>query len=76
MQRDAIRGALQKRGILDENFQGTLADGSITDFGQDGSKLNTKAMNKLQSENPNAFEQTQQQKTNTNIICKVTSSFS
>lgn len=60
MQRDAIRGALQERGILDENFQGTLADGSVTDFGQDGSKLNTKAMNKLQSENPNAFEQTQQ----------------
>lgn len=60
MQRDAIRGALQKRGILDENFQGTLADGSVTDFGQDGSKLNTKAMNKLRSENPNAFEQAQQ----------------
>ena len=60
MQRDAIRGALQERGILDENFQGTLADGSVTDFGQDGSKLNTKAMNKLRSENPNAFEQAQQ----------------
>lgn len=60
MQRDAIRGALQERGILDDKFQGTLADGSVTDFGQDGSKLNTKAMNKLRSENPNAFEQTQQ----------------
>lgn len=60
MQRDAIRGALQERGILNENWQGTLADGTLTDFGQDGSKLNTKAMNKLQSENPNAFEPTQQ----------------
>ena len=60
MQRDAIRGVLQERGLLDENFQGTLADGTLTDFGQDGSKLNTKAMNKLQSENPNAFEPTQQ----------------
>lgn len=60
VQRDAIRSALQEQGILDENFQGTLADGSVTDFGQDGSKLNTKAMNKLRSENPNAFEQAQQ----------------
>lgn len=60
MQRDAIRGVLQERGLLDKNFQGTLADGTLTDFGQDGSKLNTKAMNKLQSENPTAFEPTQQ----------------
>jgi hypothetical protein len=60
MQRDAIRGALQERGLLDDKFQGTLADGTLTDFGQDGSKLNTKAMNKLQSANPNAFEPTQQ----------------
>lgn len=60
MQRDAVRGVLQERGLLDENFQGTLADGTLTDFGQDGSKLSTKAMNKLQSENPNAFEPTQQ----------------
>ena len=60
MQRDAIRGVLQERGLLNENFQGTLANGTLTDFGQDGSKLNTKAMNKLQSENPNAFETTQQ----------------
>ena len=60
MQRDAVRGVLQERGLLDDKFQGTLADGTLTDFGQDGSKLNTKAMNKLQSENPNAFEPTQQ----------------
>ena len=60
MQRDAVRGILQKQGILDENFQGTLADGSKTDFGQDGSKINTKFMNKLASENPTAFNQTQE----------------
>ncbi len=60
MQRDAVRGVLQKQGILDENFQGTLADGSKTDFGQDGSKINTKFMNKLASENPTAFNQTQE----------------
>jgi hypothetical protein len=60
MQRDAVRGVLQERGLLDDKFQGTLADGTLTDFGQDGSKINTKAMNKLQSENPNAFEPAQQ----------------
>lgn len=59
MTRDAIRKALKDRGIVDEKFQGTLADGSTTDFGQDGSKLNTKAMNKLQADNPNAFGQAQ-----------------
>jgi len=58
-QRDAVRGVLQERGILDEKFQGTLADGTKTDFGQDGSKLNTKFMNQLQSNNPNAYGQTQ-----------------
>jgi hypothetical protein len=60
MQRDAVRGILQERGILDENYQGTLADGTKTDFGQDGSKINTKFMTKLASENPTAFNQTQE----------------
>jgi len=60
MQRDAVRGILQEQGILDENFQGTLADGSKADFSQDGSKINTKFMNKLASENPTAFNQTQE----------------
>jgi hypothetical protein len=60
MQRDAVRGVLQEQGILDENYQGTLADGSKADFGQDGSKINTKFMNKLASENPTAFNQTQE----------------
>lgn len=60
MQRDAIRGALQERGLLDEKWQGTLANGTKADFGQDGSKLNTKAMNQLRIDNPNAFESTQQ----------------
>jgi hypothetical protein len=60
MQRDAVRGVLQKQGILDENYQGTLADGTKTDFGQDGSKINTKFMNKLAFENPTTFNQTQE----------------
>lgn len=56
MRRDSVRSALQERGILNENWQGTLADGSTADFGQDGSKLSTKAMNKLRSENPTAYD--------------------
>jgi hypothetical protein len=60
VRRDMIRGALKERGVLDDNWDGTLADGSKTNFGVDGKKLNTKAMNKLQSENPNAYEPTLQ----------------
>ena len=56
MTRDAVRSALQERGVIDDKFQGTLADGSTVDFGQDGSKLNTKTMNKLASENPAAYQ--------------------
>jgi hypothetical protein len=39
MMRDAGRKYLQKQGILDENFRGTLADGSTFDFGKDGKGL-------------------------------------
>lgn len=60
MQRDAVRGVLQKNGIVDENWQGTLADGTKTDFGQDGSKLNTKAMMKLSEQQPAAYETAKQ----------------
>lgn len=60
MQRDAVRDVLQQGGILDDNWQGTLADGSVTDFGKDGSILNTKAMQKLAEQNPGAYESTVQ----------------
>lgn len=60
MQRDAVRNVLQKNGIIDENWQGTLADGSKTDFGQDGSKLNTKAMTRLSEEQPEAYNAAKQ----------------
>jgi hypothetical protein len=43
MRRDAVRGALQERGLLDENWRGTLADGSTTDFGKDGSVLENRS---------------------------------
>lgn len=60
MRRDAVRGALQERGLLDENWQGTLADGSTTDFGKDGSVLKTGAMQKIAEKNPTAYEPTVQ----------------
>jgi hypothetical protein len=60
MRRDAVRGALQERGLLDENWQGTLADGSTTDFGKDGSVLKTGAMQKIAEANPTAYEPTVQ----------------
>lgn len=44
MMRDQARKVLQANGILDENYQGTLADGTKFDFGKDGKthgKLNT-----------------------------------
>ena len=36
MMRDQGRGFLKEHGILDENYLGTLADGSKFDFGKDG----------------------------------------
>jgi hypothetical protein len=48
MIRDKARDGLQKANILDENYQGSLADGSKFDFGKDGKKygkLNTKDPN-------------------------------
>lgn len=60
MQRDAVRNVLKDNGLIDENYQGTLADGTKTDFGQDGSKLNTKAMMKLSEEQPAAYETAKQ----------------
>ena len=60
MRRDAVRGALQERGLLDDNWQGTLADGTTTDFGKDGSVLKTGAMEKIAKSNPTAYEPTVQ----------------
>lgn len=39
MMRDQGRKYLQANGILDQNFQGKLADGSMYDFGKDGKNL-------------------------------------
>jgi len=53
--RDGIRTELQKGGILDENYQGTLADGTKYDFGKDGSTLKWKEIDKVAAENKNAW---------------------
>lgn len=55
MQRDAIRSVLQKGGILDDKFQGTLADGSTYDFGKDGSTLKWKNIDKIAETQPTAW---------------------
>ncbi len=48
MMRDEARKVWQKNGLIDENFQGTLADGTKFDFGKDGKKYG-----KLNTEDPN-----------------------
>ena len=53
--RDNIRGVLQQNGILDQDFKGTLADGSQYDFGKDGSTLKWKEIEKISSKQPAAW---------------------
>lgn len=53
--RDNIRANLQETGVLDENYQGTLADGSKFDFGKDGSALKWSTLQKVSEENAAAW---------------------
>lgn len=53
--RDGIRKVMQEGGILDQNWQGTLADGSKYDFGKDGSTMKWKAIDEVAAANPNAW---------------------
>jgi hypothetical protein len=53
--RDSIRGVLQQGGILDDKYQGTLADGTKYDFGKDGSTLKWKEIDKISAEKPKAW---------------------
>ena len=53
--RDQIRGSLQQGGILDDKYQGTLADGTKYDFGKDGSTLKWKEIDKISAEKPKAW---------------------
>jgi len=53
--RDNIRGVLQEGGVLDQDFKGTLADGSQYDFGKDGSTLKWKEIDKISAKQPAAW---------------------
>jgi hypothetical protein len=53
--RDNIRGVLQEGGVLDDKYQGTLADGTKYDFGKDGSTLKWKEIDKISAEKPKAW---------------------
>jgi hypothetical protein len=53
--RDNIRGVLQKNNVLDENYQGTLADGSKYDFGKDGKSLKWSEIDKIVEGQPKAW---------------------
>lgn len=53
--RDNIRGVLQEGGVLDDKYQGTLADGSKYDFGKDGSTLKWKNIDKIVEAQPKAW---------------------
>lgn len=50
--RDGIRGVLQQGGVLDQEYKGTLADGTKYDFGKDGSTLKWKEIDKVAEKNP------------------------
>jgi len=54
--RDNIRKVLQQNNLLDQNFQGTLADGSKYDFGVDGKALKWKEIDKVAESNPNSWK--------------------
>lgn len=56
--RDNLRATLQETGALDENFQGTLADGSKFDFGKDGSTLKWSNLEKVRADNQAAWDAT------------------
>lgn len=54
--RDNIRNVLQQNNVLDQSFQGTLADGSKYDFGVDGKALKWKEIDKVAESNPNSWK--------------------
>ena len=53
--RDGIRKVLKDGGVLNDKYQGTLADGTSFDFGQDGSYLKWKKIDELAAANPNSW---------------------
>ena len=53
--RDGIRSGLKEAGVLDEQGQGTLSDGSLYNFGSDGKSMSSKEFNKIIAANPTAW---------------------
>lgn len=45
-QRDQVRASMQDAGLLDKKWQGTLADGSLFDFGVDGKPFSWREFDK------------------------------
>lgn len=58
MVRDSVRGIMQQNGVLDDKWQGTLADGSSYDFGKDGKSMKWSEFDKLAAANPNSWGKT------------------
>jgi hypothetical protein len=56
--RDNIRNVLKENKVLDQNYMGTLADGTKYNFGQDGSTLKWKNIDKIAEAQPNAWNNT------------------
>jgi len=53
--RDQVREKMIEQGAIDENWQGTLADGSNFDFGLDGKELKWKELDKIAAAQPEAW---------------------
>lgn len=52
VQRDGVRKFLYNANVWDKKGQGTLADGSVYDFGKDGKSLKWSEIDKLEAANP------------------------
>lgn len=48
--RDKVRDVMQKNGILDNDYQGSLADGTKYDFGKDGKSMKWSEIDKYAAE--------------------------
>ena len=53
--RDKVRKNLKEGGLLNDQNQGTLSDGSLYDFGKDGKSMSGKEFNKIIESNPNSW---------------------
>jgi hypothetical protein len=56
--RDKVRDVLQEGGILNQDYQGTLADGTQYNFGDDGKSMKWKEIDKIAAANPKSWSQT------------------